>query len=179
MCDASDFAVGVMLGQRKNKILHVVYYASKTLNSAQVNYTTTEKKMLAIVFAFDKFRSYLLGMKVIVFTDHSAIKYLVSKKDAKPRLIRWVLLLQEFDIEIRDRKGDQNQVADHLSRLENLVDESSQIKEDFPDEQLWTVVHKSLAITDHNQPWYADFANYVCANIIPSDLSYQQREIFT
>ena len=87
-----------------------------------------------------------------MFTDHSAIKYLVSKKDVKPRLIRWVLLLQEFDIEIRDRKGDQNQVADHLSRLENPEDESSQIKENFPDEQLWTVVQKSLAITNQNQP---------------------------
>ena len=93
MCDASDFALGVVLGQRRNKVFHVVYYASKTLNAAQVNYSTTEKEMLAIVFAFDKFCSYLLGMKVIVYTDHAAVKYLVSKKDSKPRLIRWVLLL--------------------------------------------------------------------------------------
>ncbi len=78
MCDASNFAIGAVLGQRKNKVFHVVYYASKTLNTAQVNYTTTEKEMLAIVFAFEKFRSYLLGMKVVVFTDHAAVKYLVS-----------------------------------------------------------------------------------------------------
>ncbi|KAL4272968.1 hypothetical protein GQ457_13G013660 [Hibiscus cannabinus] len=109
MCDANDYAVGAVLGQRKGKIFHPIYYASKTLNDAQVNYTTTEKEMLAVIFAFDKFRSYLIGTKVIVHTDHSAIKYLLSKKDAKPRLIRWILLLQEFDIEIIDRKGTENQ----------------------------------------------------------------------
>ncbi|KAL4312919.1 hypothetical protein GQ457_01G019590 [Hibiscus cannabinus] len=131
MCDASDYAVGAVLGQRKGKIFHPTYYASKTLNDAQVNYTTTEKEMLAVIFAFDKFRSYLIGTKVIVHTDHSAIKYLLSKKDAKPRLIRWILLLQEFDIEIIDRKGTENQVADHLSRLENkdIADTADEIQE--------------------------------------------------
>ncbi|KAL4353214.1 hypothetical protein GQ457_06G012220 [Hibiscus cannabinus] len=132
MCDASDYAVGAVLGQRKGKIFHPIYYASKTLNDAQVNYTTTEKEMLAVIFAFDKFRSYLIGTKVIVHTDYSAIKYLLSKKDAKPRLIRWILLLQEFDIEIIDRKGTENQVADHLSRLENkdIADTADEIHED-------------------------------------------------
>ncbi|KAL4302313.1 hypothetical protein GQ457_10G008720 [Hibiscus cannabinus] len=131
MCDASDYAVGAVLGQRKGKIFHPIYYASKTLNDAQVNYTTTEKEMLAVIFAFDKFRSYLIGTKVIVHTDHSAIKYLLSKKDAKPRLIPWILLLQEFDIEIIDRKGTENQVADHLSRLENkdIADTADEIQE--------------------------------------------------
>ena len=76
------------MGQRKDNRLHVIYYASKTLSEAQLNYAITEKEMLAIVFAFDKFRSYLLGSKVIVYTDHAAIKYLLTKKDSKPRLIR-------------------------------------------------------------------------------------------
>jgi hypothetical protein len=86
-------------------VLGVVCYASRTLDMAQANYTTTEKELLAIVYAFDKFRPYLVGNKCIVYTDHGAIRNLLSKKDAKPRLIRWIILLQEFDIEIKDKKG--------------------------------------------------------------------------
>ncbi|CAN6552306.1 unnamed protein product [Malus baccata var. baccata] len=137
MCDASDYAIGAVLGQRKNKQPHVIYYASRTLNDAQLNYSTTEKELLAVVFALDKFRSYLLGTKVIVFTDHAALKYLLMKKEAKPRLIRWMLLLQEFDIEIRDKKGVENVVADHLSRM--VHEEASPISETFPDEQLLSI----------------------------------------
>src|SRR5215469_14577954 len=140
MCDASDFAVGVLLGQRIGKKDHAIYYASKTLDAAQVNYTTTEKEMLAVVFAFEKFRQYLVGTKVIVHTDHSAIKYLMSKKDAKPRLIHWVLLLQEFDIEIRNRPGKENLVADHLSRLEDEENKDDVLVEHtFRDETLMNI----------------------------------------
>ncbi|KAM2638106.1 hypothetical protein EV1_022523 [Malus domestica] len=138
MCDASDYALGAVLGQRKNKQPHVIYYASRTLNDAQLNYSTTEKELLAVVFALDKFRSYLIGTKVIVFTDHAALKYLFTKKEAKPRLIRWMLLLQEFDIEIKDKKGSDNVVADHLSRLVR-EEEDLPISETFPDEQLLSV----------------------------------------
>ena len=82
MCDASDYAVGAVLGQRKEGKVNAIYYTSKTLNEAQVNYATTEKELLAMVFAFEKFRSYIVNSKVIVYTDHAAIKYLLSKKDA-------------------------------------------------------------------------------------------------
>jgi hypothetical protein len=105
MCDASDYAVGTVLGQRKESRVHTIYYTSKSLNGAQLNYATTKKELLAVVFAFEKFRSYIVNSKVIVYTDHAAIKYLLAKKDAKPRLIRWILLLQVFDVEIHDKGG--------------------------------------------------------------------------
>ena len=104
MCDVSDYAIGAVLGQKMDITFQVMYYVSRTLNDAQLNYATTEKELLAIMFTFDKFRPYLIGNKVIVHTDHSAIKYLMTKKDAEPRLIRGVLLLQEFDLEIKDKK---------------------------------------------------------------------------
>ena len=115
MCDASDYVVGVVLGQRDDKKLNVIQYASKTLDNAQRTYATTEKDFLAVVFACDKFRPYIVDSKVTVHTDHVAIKYLMENKDAKPRLIRWVLLLQDFDL--------HNPVADNLSRLENVLDD--------------------------------------------------------
>ena len=115
---------------------------SQTLNDVQINYATTKKELMAIVFAFDKFRPYLTGNKVIGHTDHSAIKYLMTKKGEKPRLIRWVLLLQEFDVEIKDKKQAENLVADHLSRLEGSSKEI-QINDDFPNEQLLEIEDKS------------------------------------
>ena len=100
MCDASDYAVGIILGQKVDKDPHVIYYLSRTLNDAQLNYSTTEKELLAVIFALEKFRQYLVGAKVVVYSDHAALQYLLKNKDAKPRLIRWVLLLQEFNLEI-------------------------------------------------------------------------------
>ncbi|CAL8993246.1 unnamed protein product [Prunus brigantina] len=173
MCDASDYAIGAVLGQRVNKLAHVIYYASRTLNDAQLNYSTTEKELLAVVFALEKFRSYLVGSKVIVYSDHAALRFLLTKKDAKPRLIRWILLLQEFDLEIRDKKGSENVVADHLSRL---VDENHgdgkilPLNESFPDEQLFVIQDK--------EPWYADFVNYLASGVIRDDLTFQERKKF-
>src|SRR3954470_5876870 len=117
MCDASDFAVGAILGKRVDKKLNVISYARKTLDSAQKNYATTEKEFLEVVFACDKYRRYIVDSKVIIHNDHAAIKYLMEKKDAEPRLIRWVLLLQEFDLQIVNRKGAENLVANNLSRM--------------------------------------------------------------
>ena len=171
MCDASDYAIGAVLGQKREKIFQVIYYASRTLNDAQLNYATTEKELLAIVFAFDKFRPYLIGNKVVVHTDHSAIKYLMTKKDAKPRLIRWVLLLQEFDVEIKDKKGTENLVADHLSRLEGARDDVPE-NDEFPDEKLLAIEQKKAV------PWFADFVNYLVAKVIPPKFNYQQKKRF-
>nr|GEX85944.1 hypothetical protein [Tanacetum cinerariifolium] len=121
--------------------------------------TTTEKEMLTVVYAFEKFRSYLIMNKCIVHMDHSILKYLFAKKDAKARLLRWVLLLQEFDFDILDTKGAENLAADHLSRLEkpyeNILD-PKEINEKFPLETLSTVTFRG----DSSAPWFADFANY-------------------
>ena len=112
--------MGAALVQHIEKVLHPIAYASKTFNETQENYTTTEKVLLAVVFAVEKFRAYLLESKVIIHTNHSATMYLMTKKDAKSQFIRWILLLQEFDAEIVDRKGTKNYVPDHLSKLENV-----------------------------------------------------------
>ncbi|GJR06208.1 reverse transcriptase domain-containing protein, partial [Tanacetum coccineum] len=176
MCDASDFAIGAVLGQRKNKHFQPIHYASKTMNEAQTHYTTTEKELLAVVYAFEKFRSYLVMSKSIVYTDHSAIKYLFAKKDAKARLMRWILLLQEFDIEIRDKKGAENLAADHLSRLENPHQdkfENKEINEAFPLETLG-----SIALKDDSTPWFADFANYHAGKFVIKGMTSQQKNKF-
>ncbi|CAL8135388.1 unnamed protein product [Prunus armeniaca] len=161
MCDASDFAIGAVLGQKKNKLPHVIHYASRTLNDAQLNYSTTEKELLAVVFALEKFRSYLVGSKVIVYSDHAALRYLLTKKDAKPCLIRWILLLQEFGLEIRDKKGCENVVADHLSRI--VVEEQGEavltLNETFPDEQLYVAQVK--------EPWCQRMGNISRRNEMP------------
>jgi len=114
MCDASDYTVGVILGQRVDKLSHVICYACKTLNDAQLNYSTTEKELLAVIFALDKFCPYLIVSKVLMYTDHVALKYLLTKKDAKARLICWILLLLKFDLEIHDKKGAKNVVVDRI-----------------------------------------------------------------
>ena len=165
MCEASDIAMGAVLGQKEEKVFKAIYYASKTFNEAQENYSTTEKEMLAIVFACEKFRRYILGSHVVIHTDHAAIKYLMAKKEAKPRLIRWVLLQQEFDLEIKDKKGSDNVIADHLSRVEKptVQKEGREIAENFPNEQLFQLSLQS--------PWYADIVNYLAFRIMPPEFS--------
>ena len=119
-----------------------------------------------MVFACEKFRPYILGSHVVIHTDHTAIKYLMEKKDAKPRLIRWVLMLQEFDLEIKDKKGNDNVIADNLSRLERTagIEKGAEIVEIFPDEK--------LLMLSIQTPWYADIVNYLACGIMPCELSY-------
>ncbi|GJT10029.1 reverse transcriptase domain-containing protein [Tanacetum coccineum] len=163
-----------LLGQRKMKHFQPIHYASKTMTEAQIHYTTTEKEMLAVVYAFEKFRPYLVLSKSIVYTDHSALKYLMNKQDSKPRLLRWVLLLQEFDITILDKKGSKNLTVDHLSRLENPhkdVLENKDINEHFPLETLGVISSEST-------PWFADYANYHAGYFIIKGMSTQQKRNF-
>ncbi|GJT06432.1 reverse transcriptase domain-containing protein [Tanacetum coccineum] len=177
MCDASDYAIGAVLGQRIEKHFRPIHYASKTMTEAESNYTTTEKEMLAVVYAFEKFRSYLIMNKSIVYTDHSALKYLFAKKDAKARLLRWVLLLQEFDFKVIDTKGAENYAADHLSRLENLYEnvlDPKEINESFPLETLNMVTSR----VNPSTPWFADYANYHAGNFIVKGMSTQKKNNF-
>nr|GEY55848.1 reverse transcriptase domain-containing protein [Tanacetum cinerariifolium] len=162
-----DYVVGAVLGQRVEKHFRPIHYASKTINQAETNYTTTKKEMLAVVYAFEKFRSYLIMNKSIVYTDHSALMYLFAKKNAKSRLLRWILLLQEFVFNVIYTKGAENYAADHLSRLENPYEnvfDPKEINETFPLESLNKVSHQ-----DPSTPWFADFANYHAGKFIIKD----------
>ncbi|XP_049374800.1 uncharacterized protein LOC125839860 [Solanum verrucosum] len=173
MCDASGTTLGVVLGEKHNKLFHPIYYANKTLNSAQRNYTVTEQELLVVVYAFEKFQAYLLGSKVIFHTDHGALRYLIAKKDEKPRLIRWVLLLLEFDFEVKDRRGCENQVANHLSRLEGKENDVPQVDLDdlFLDERVSAIPLKQT-------PWYADFSNYIVCGLMPDEPNFYQQKRF-
>jgi len=139
------------------------------LNDAQLNYIVTEKEFLAVIFGFEKFKSYLIGSHVIVYTNHSALKHLFSKKDAKSRLVRWILFLQEYDCEIKDKKGSESLVANHLSRILYDRKSESSISECFPDEQLYAV---------HPDLWYADIVNYLVASRIPDGWTKNDRDRF-
>jgi len=130
-----------------------------------------KKELLAIVFALDKFRSYLLGSKVIIYTDHTTLCHLLAKKETKPRLIRWILLLQEFDIEIRDKKGTENVVAGHLSWILFETSQPILVHDSFPDEQLFEITPRELT-------WYSDIVNYLATGWIPSHWSKQDKDRF-
>ena len=170
MCDTSDYAIGVVLRQREDKNSFVIYYARKTLDSTQSDYTTTEKEFLVIVFALEKFRSYIVGSPVTFFTDHAALKYLLSKQDTKPRLTRWIPPCQEFNLTIKDKKGVENVVADHLSRLVlETTFEGLPIGDTFLDKQIYALVHYL---------WYANIVNYLVTGQIPSQWTSQQERKF-
>ena len=168
MCDASDYAIRAVLGQRIDKKPTAIWYTSKTLTEAQMNYMTTEKELLAVVYALEKFKPYILGSKIVIYTDHATLKYLFSKKEAKPLLIRWVLLLQEFDLEIKDKKGNENSVVDHLSRLH--VSSTGDISDSFPDDHL-------LAVSSH-APWFAHIVNFLVTGTIPEHWNRHRKDKF-
>ncbi|GJS90547.1 reverse transcriptase domain-containing protein [Tanacetum coccineum] len=155
----SDFAVGSVLGQRIDGKFKPIYYASKTLNNAQEHYTTTEKELLAVVLSFDKFRPYRIISKIVVYTDHSALKYLLSKQDAKPRLIRWVLLFKGLTSRLRIKKGEENLAVDHLSRLENPylgAFTKEEIADEFPT-NIWLQGDKDFKFGDKVLPFNSRF----------------------
>ncbi|RDY14045.1 Retrovirus-related Pol polyprotein, partial [Mucuna pruriens] len=156
MCNASNSALGTVLGQRVgvDKPVHVIAYASRTMDPAQSNYTTIEKELLAIVFALDKFRSYLFGSKIIVFSDHVALRFLLKKPDAKPRLIQY-------------KKGVKNYIADHLSKI-GRESKPISIKDEFLDEEL---LHITMPT-----PWFANICNLVAASQFPLETSQLCKE---
>jgi hypothetical protein len=169
MCDALDCAVGAILRQRVDKLPLVIYYASRTLNDAQLNYSTTKKELLAVIFALDKFKSYFLGSKIIIYSNHIALRYLFSKQDTKSRLIRWILLLQEFDIEIRDKKDSKNIVAEHLYRLTvDITKDATPISDTFLDERLMHIAHNPT-------PWFANIVNYLVTSQMPLHWGQQDK----
>ncbi|GJX91915.1 reverse transcriptase domain-containing protein [Tanacetum coccineum] len=177
MCDASDYVVGAVLGQRKTKHFQPIHCASKTMTDDQAHYTTTEKELLAVVYAFKKFWPYLVLSKTIVYTDHSTLKYLLTKQDAKPRLLWWILILQEFDVIIRDKKGAENLTADHLSRLENPHEgdlEKKEITKTFPLETLRIISFHG----DSSTPWFTDITNFHAGNFVVKGMSSQQKKKF-
>nr|GEW20432.1 DNA-directed DNA polymerase [Tanacetum cinerariifolium] len=166
---AGNFIIkGAVLGQRHEKHFKPIHYASKTMNDAETNYTTTEKEMLVVVMlrrdcsgGFCCSKSLISS---IIYTDHSALKYMFAKKDAKTRLLRWILLLQEFDFKVIDTRRIENYAADHLSRLENPYENTfdpKEINETFPLESLNKVAHK-----DPSTLWFADLASYHAGNFI-------------
>ncbi|GJR62895.1 reverse transcriptase domain-containing protein [Tanacetum coccineum] len=172
-----SFLGHAVLGQRHEKHFRPIHYASKTMNEVESHYTTIEKEMLAVVYAFEKFRSYLILNKSVVYTNHSALKYLFAKKDSKARLLRWVLLLQEFTFKVIDTKGAENLAADHLSRLENPYEnvlDPKEVNEKFPLETLNMVTFRG----DSSTPWFADYANYHARNFIVKGMSSQQKNKF-
>ncbi|GKD30426.1 reverse transcriptase domain-containing protein [Tanacetum coccineum] len=158
MCDANDFAIGAVLGQHHEKHFRPIHYASKTMNEAESHYTTTEKE-------------------IIVFTDHSSLKYLFAKKDSKAILLWWVLILQEFKFKVIDTKGAENLAAAHLSRLENPYEnvlDPKEINETFPLETLNMVTFHG----DSSTPWFANFANYYAGNFNVKGMLSQQKNKF-
>lgn len=137
--DASDYTIGVVLGHKDNSIENAIYFISKNLQRPELIYTVTEKELLAVAYALNKFRHYVTGYQIFFHIDHAAIRYLMNKPTISGRLARWLLLLQEFDITIIDKPGRANVIVDFLSRLQSTT--SLKVIDDyFLDENLFSIV---------------------------------------
>eukprot|EP00253_Pinus_taeda_P016180 PITA_16180 len=165
--DASNKAIGAALGQVEEKLPYAIYFFSKNLSKAEMNYTVTEKEFLAMVHSLNKFRHYIIGYQTFVHTDHAAIRYLMNKPDVNARIIRWLLLLQQFDLTIVDNPGKENVVADFLSRLDLPASEEGTLDNQMPYEHLFSISVISS--------WFADIANYLVSAQFPSHLSSKEK----
>lgn len=165
--DASDTTIRAVLGREEDKKPYEIYYINKNLSPTKLNYTMTEKEFLAVIYAVNKFRHYITRYLVVLYTDHYDIKYLANKPVTNGRVTRWLILLQEFDITIKDRPGKENHVADFISRMPKPMD-AAEVEDQFPDEHLFFVTVRT--------PWYADVANYLGVRKLPKHLTPNERK---
>ena len=166
--DASEITIGAILSQEEDKKPYAIYYINKNLTPAKLNYTVTKKEFLAVIYAINKFKHYITGYPVVLYTDHSAIKYLANKPITNGRVTRWLILLQEFNITIKDRPGKENLVADFLSHVPR-IDNAVAIEDQFHDEHLFVVTMKTS--------WYADVVNYLAMGKLPKHLTPRERKL--
>eukprot|EP00253_Pinus_taeda_P030152 PITA_30152 len=165
--DASNKDIGAALGQVEEKIPYAIYFVSKNLSKAEMNYTVTQKEFLAVVHALNKFRHYITAYQTFVHTDHATIQYLMNKPDVNARIIRWLLLLQQFDLTIVDKPSKENVVVDFLSRVNLTASEEETMDDQMPDEHLFAISVLS--------PWFADIANYLVSAQFPQHLSSKEK----
>eukprot|EP00253_Pinus_taeda_P025813 PITA_25813 len=165
--DALNKAIGAALGQVDEKLPYAIYFVSKNLCKAEMNYTVTEKEFLAVVHSLNKFRHYIIGCQTFIHTDHAAIRYLMNKRDVNSRIIRWLLLLQQFHLTIVDKPSKENVVADFLSRLDLPTGEEGTVDDQMPDEHLFSISVLS--------PWFIDIPNYLVSTLFPPHLSSKEK----
>jgi len=151
--DASHKAIGEALGQVEEKFPYAIYFISKNLSKVELNYIVTKKELLAVVHSLNKFRHYIIGYQIFVHTNHATIKYLMNKPNVNARIIRWLLLLQQFDLTIIDKPGKENVVAEFLSRMNLPAGEEGMVDDYLPEEHLF-----SISVLP---PWFADIENYL------------------
>jgi len=166
--DASDTVIGAVLNKEEDKKPYAICYISKNLSPAELNYIVAEKEFLAVIYAINKFKHYITGCPVVLYIDHSAIKYLANKPITNGKVTRCLILLQEFNITIKDRPGKENLVADFLSRVPK-TDDSTTVEDQFLDEHLFAVTIKKL--------WYTNFANYLAVGKLPKHLMSSERKL--